>query len=819
MSNLLNQINYFNIFCSRKATKTLLNALEHECNEQQSNKIFSGMVQLACSKRNFTLSIKSIALSLMLIFLTAQKSSGQEEPQPPEESNPLVCNPTQVNCPPNPMWQGSAWNLIEDEIDLWHTLCWLKTQNTVCDVPTMLYFETNRAYDLSLLPPDAFPLEVPTGVQLMGDFTLGNVVPPYLRYGTRIFFPYTYEGGWANYVIDLSEICYTYDNQAAVFRLADGSAISNVCLEGPKKDTKDWRYIQYRDICTEQDIPPQEGLCSGILVVGNRCSVENCEIFGFPFAAVIVRDMIKTSGNNISTPSNCYNNVTQHGEFFFRHNYIHHNKAYGFGYGLWVSSGSGVNHCSPTTPIPPCLPPPNPRPDITAADFWNYIRPEEDAIIENNVFAENKHDIAASGTRTSLYISHNTFAEAGADYNINMHPPIGAVCNPMFDPNLQSESIFAYGPYFTTVGGSVISVHDNAFYRINANLQLPYPNINECVPGNPAYPFEFPRIEVDQNFFFTTPTQIATNGTALDWAPGSGPLRTGYAKFELGGDPYFHYSYDFFGPTGDPHIQVGEMPSVQFHNLCEALPFTHNGIVNSNVPFAQINSQPGGGTILPDGTILAPVATAIDFTTDLCTDADQSQPPALQQLNIWNFNDANGVDEVRTENGNITTPVTVSYDKVGINNVSLFSINVEGNAQQHTRSSNVAKQRVITYDQTGDIHFTFWIKDTYVGNQMELYPPLGVSSPYRHGVHGGALGSRDNRPTGFLKYASINGVLLWIDDIEGDEGWQYVDIILGSGTPLDELMRGDVEIGIMSNFDPETMLAPDAELIKGVTFL
>ena len=64
---------------------------------------------------------------------------------------------------------------------------------------------------MGLIPPDYFPIEVPPGIVLMGDYDIGIINPNNTSFGTHIIFPYLYEGGYSNYTQDLFDLCYTWD--------------------------------------------------------------------------------------------------------------------------------------------------------------------------------------------------------------------------------------------------------------------------------------------------------------------------------------------------------------------------------------------------------------------------------------------------------------------------------------------------------------------------------------------------------------------------------------------------------------------------------
>lgn len=277
-------------------------------------------------------------------------------------------------------------NPVHDADELYKSLSYL--YGNTCSNPVTVTIAKNFDIQLGDLNPDVFPLEIPMGVTLEGNFDLGLVTRDGISYGTKIYFPWLYEYGMENTIPSFGCWSPIYnDDFSSAFKMLDNAAIRQICLIGPRTDTKDWRFGEaigkYRDRCTGKGLPPLEGLNSGILVSGNNCEVSYCEIYGFGHYGVQVRDIVSTNNSGgISTPTDCFDiNIDETGKFFFHHNYIHNCKAYGYGYGLWVSAGSGVDKCDRTGAIIPCL-----TNIDDEANFFNYIKPEEIAYIHDNVF-------------------------------------------------------------------------------------------------------------------------------------------------------------------------------------------------------------------------------------------------------------------------------------------------------------------------------------------------------------------------------------------------------------------------------------------------
>lgn len=727
--------------------------------------------------------------------------------------------PVMVNCTGSGTFGGNQY-ILEDEWDIVNTLCWYKAQGqSLCNVPETLYFSPNTTYKMGLIPPDYFPIEVPPGIVLMGDFDIGIINPNNTSFGTHIYFPYLYELGWANYNTDVrNSPCYDYENQAAIFKLYDGAQIHHVSFEGAKMDTKDWRYYDDVDSCNNQHIPTWEGLSSGILVVGNNCEISHCEIMGFPLFGVLVRDMLETgSSGQITTLTDCYDNNTPKGKFTFHHNYVHNNKAYGYGYGIWISAG-GQDDCTPNAASHSCY--------DDATNFWNFNSPEEEGEIHNNVFFDNKHDIASSGNRTSLNIHDNTFSHRNSAPNINMHDGVAKwVCNPMGyngpAHRANATTVFSYEQMiFNQIGGSVNKIANNSFYGYGLGVQLPYPNINECEFNQNNYAWDMARIEIEGNYFTTSTQCKAANGTNLFWPDPTGvDFQKGYYRISIGDEPFYKYRFFTFNGIGDDHIQIDESASI-LPNVVETSPLP----ALSNTPVAGIAS-----TVQNSGVASNALPKKISqnktilFDTHLCQDADRNQPPAHPMLNMWRFGDSpTPYDDVRTDNSNNGTPIAHTFYEAGICNVTLMSIDVYSNTVNPNReyhSSDIVQQQITVQPAYPGVYLIFNIKDTYVGNTLTAYPHITATGTGNYTTTNGVYSAQTDQPdlteTRFVKYAKINNTIVWQDDIAGDEGWQHVVINIGTTAPIYG-NSADVEIGLMAVTNAAGK-GPDASIVKGVT--
>lgn len=147
---------------------------------------------------------------------------------------------------------------------------------------------------------------------------------------------------------------YTNENFADSLFLTDGEGVrlSGLRLRGPEIE-----YVDCRDCA-----PRTRGISSEF----DRFEVDNCELSGWPFAAI----HLKSS--------------TDH---HVHHNYIHHNHRKGLGYGVVVYTGA-------------------------------------DALIEANLFDDNRHAIAGDGKDyTSYEACFNIVGTSQVSHSFDMHGP------------------------------------------------------------------------------------------------------------------------------------------------------------------------------------------------------------------------------------------------------------------------------------------------------------------------------------------------------------------------------------------------------------
>jgi hypothetical protein len=644
-----------------------------------------------------------------------------------------------------------------------------------CDNPVTLYIDTDYI-NLGTLAPKDFPLIIPEGVTLIGTYNIFSVDSvKHKSKGTHIYFPYAFDRGLACSVSSVINPSGDY-NLGSAFRMDSCSYLRHICLEGPKTDTKDFRfegYSGYRNLCdTINNYLPHEGLSSGVLVVGDSSEVTDCEIFGFTFYGGETRDMIYNNGSYTGLP----------GTFLLEHNFIHNNKAYGFGYGWWLSGGSGQNRCVLDTlnTCESCFP--NLPGDTIGTPHvhhvFNYDAPDEVGHFRGNVFFANKHDIAGTGNRNSYDIDSNTFSQRSADFNINRHylsEATGPWCCNLWQ-NTDSSAIGTQSARdtLTRVGGNADIFEDNVFYRVISNIQVPYPNINSCRVT--TYNYQKPELRINLNYF-ANPTSCDNDLDSL-------------FRIELGGDSrIFHWNYLL-----DTNLAINEPP-------------TDANTIGEVASFAALSRSPqcviasGSITVTDTSSKMIMVGDTLYFDTHLCTDGSNNSPPNNTSVYMWNFNDNKNEmkGEIRTDNN--TGKFMHVFTKPGIVNVNLMSID----STTH-RGSDLARQLITVKPDTGMV-LSFWELDTYIGRQLDT---VASCTPR---VDDYSQPAPTEAATHMEVYASVNDSVIWHQDIAGDSGWQYIRIDLGQFFQPWEICKGHVEIGLRA------VDSVDAERVRGVTLL
>jgi len=724
-------------------------------------------------------------------------------------------------------------NPVNDAIELWETLSELAINPGSYSYPLTIDFGPDVFIDLGQLPVDAFPLYVGDGVTLQGDYDLFHPTGGNLCYGTKIYFPWMFENGLATNMNGTN----SNNVNGSAFRIGQvqenpddlrmGAHIRNICLIGPKNDSKDYRFYntdQWRDMCTPSEHTSYEGLSSGIIVNGNNCSVQDCEIFGFPHFGCQLLDMIVNAAGYNGEPAN----------FNFINNYVHHCKEKGYGYGLWISGGSGQEQCSDFSNAsrPLCDQLTNDPEDF----YYNFQDPDENAHITGCYFFENQHDIDATRNRNNMFISQCTFSYRCGETNIYRHNSRPWVCNPAPFTNFGMTNQEPTRATLTQVGGNFTGLYQNVFYNYAYNFKSGYPNVNPCANTNFNHPA---RIEMFNNYFNTPANIMQPNTNICEWqdlnlhptcsiTPNN--CLNGFLKFEIGAQPSFNWNMD--NPAHQAHFNLGNQLGMP--NFFEDLTDYYGTNANAQIPFSRISSTPDPANIAPDDLPKQVLpGGSLFFDTELCFDRNMGTPAPGQNniVFVWGFHEGsnNALGDVRTDAlnqgiGNALEHVFVA-DMPGTRHVTLKCID-NTNGSGAMRASDIVTQEVVVgppLEEWPQPHLIFWIKDTYSGRHLDETDPNSATVTYP-ATCSWATNNRADKlddaevpepETGFEKYAEVNGITVWTDDIAGDEGWQYIDVPLGClythaiGEPEPPVLS-TIEIGIRA------VNPVDAERVRGV---
>ncbi len=149
------------------------------------------------------------------------------------------------------------------------------------------------------------------------------------------------------------------------------------------------------------------GSCNGIRVSGKNIEIDNCEIYRWSYAAISLGVGASDDRSHV------------------HHNYIHHNSRAGLGYGVVV--GNKTN-----------------------------------AIVENNIFDYNRHDIAGGGVNP-YYLSYEAFNNISLKQGVNKEPK--------YDMHGAYEACGS-GYHNTNWAGKSVKIHDNTVHHHDAYYHI-----------------------------------------------------------------------------------------------------------------------------------------------------------------------------------------------------------------------------------------------------------------------------------------------------------------------------------------------------------
>ncbi|HNR20130.1 MAG TPA: T9SS type A sorting domain-containing protein [Bacteroidia bacterium] len=689
-------------------------------------------------------------------------------------------------------------------------------------------------------PNNLFPLIVPDFVTVQGNFNFYG--------GTTINFPFLYQGGlkcghqqFANVndmppggdnngdepFADDEQMAHNNNsnsspsplsiaNMAFVFRLGEGSMLKNLCITGPKTDTKEQVMTYTIDKIvncngnTTNVLPPIQGMAGGVYMKGKDSRIENCEIYGFPLYGVYIQPDVSSD----------------HGNVYIDRCYIHNNKAWGWGYGVWLSGGGGsmtCDHISPACSTWQKVPNGNPPVQLLPAKIQNSPIADMVLYLSNTFFFENGKDFDSSGDRNSVIIDHCTFSErvpAGA--NIHRHEDAD-LCNDVYqinDPvvcpvtptptNPTPNYAQACNLSIDEVGGNHTWIQGSFFYKGGYEIQMQYPNIFD--------PYEDVNSTCYQNATpFGALTPLVHIGRNINAAPPDN--RTGWNYFinentNQFGRIFIANTDIKYWDIADPYIEVIHHPQ---NSVMDGQNIYVSNASQAPVPMLEITStHPSTGTGNPD---LITQGEDVEFYTTNCRDA--AHDFNTDMVYMWRFHEQryDHQDEIRTAALG-TGPgggLRHSFNNIGITNVNLMAIDVNNNFA----ASNIATQQITIQPSAGnnDVVLVVNIKDSYDGRNLigpvgcrydRTDSTLNVTGLWDH------LNPIDHTPTGFVLFIEINGEEIWSQDIAADDGgWQYLtfnieDYVL-TNVPCG--CSDMIEIGIR----PSGHDGADAAMVRGVS--
>jgi hypothetical protein len=666
-----------------------------------------------------------------------------------------------------------------------------------CNSPFTVLFKPDVYIDLGTLPPEDFPLIVPEGIILQGDYNLNNIGTDNKSHGTTIYFPYLYLRGYN---------CRQTGNPAtdsivSALWIKAGSAIKNINLIGGRNDDTGIRWEPFPNMCLTNAggaNPPTEGVASGIICFGNNITISDCEISGFQVFGAEIKDMVLNAPNPVD---HCYS-FPNEGVFTFERNYVHNCKVRGFGYGLWVSGGSGQDSCiSQPSAYRSCEATVNPGNVVgITRRFKNFDAPNENANITGCYFYENGHDIDATYNRNSMNINSCTFSERAMDMNINRHTNDVLVCNQ--NKLLASNSFCQTGtnslyasPCLDTIystGGHQTRIRFSVFHKPVNNIVLPYPNMNECQASGVNGAF----VQIENDYFNTL---FSNSGQDFK------------SRIEIGNyfleNWNFKLNYPSIGYPDDPNLRIGEAIGTgnsydQFYqNITPQL--APIAVIASNIAGSGLPSDISAKDIFEGDKINFESILSSDGNGILLTSTAMTHCVLLYRFHTMKDDSQ---DEVRVLPG---TVVTHKFDKAGIVDVNLMIIDLNTNYE-----SNLATQQITvklppasTGARNREMSLIFNIKDSHTDRNLSQQC---ATCPCASGYEDMRADEVVLPPTGFEKYAMVDGIIVWSQDIAGDSGWQHIEVDLKKFFTPPFYGNHTLEIGIRA-------VAPvDADRVRGV---
>jgi hypothetical protein len=676
-----------------------------------------------------------------------------------------------------------------------------------CNDKEVITFTANAFIDLSTIQPENFPLIVPIGTVLQGDYSIYNCANGYST-GTTIYMPYLFQNGYS--------CAGTASTLGSAFIMEAASEINHIRLIGGRSGDVGVRYQGQANMCNgEQSAtrfmadPPLEGIASGIIAVGNNIRITHCEIENFNLFGAEVRDMV-TNGNPPPGNQPCYTSPDV-AQFYFEDNYTHNCKVNGFGYGFWASGGGGQAKCIPL-PGPVwhayddvyyCIA----QGEDPRNDFYNYDAPVEQANVSRCCFLENNHDIDGTHKRVNMIVDFCSFSERNL-FSVTRHTDPIHVCYPNHlvpnvapcnnhDPTKWPQPC---NEILTEIGGHQTSVRNCTFHKPVYNFEIPYPNINTCTNQYNSPGLNDPIVDIGGNYFNTLFNNSTGSQEQRIMISGTWHTQWNYAP----NVPTTAYTND------DSFLTIGEL--ALYPNYFNRF---YQNLTPANTPYAEISSTVVGSGQKPNNqTKDILVGQSINFVSDLCRDGfgNQIWTGALYNNCVFMYR-FHEMEEDETDEYRVTGVTTVNhiFNKAGIVNVTLMLIDeITG------MMSNIATQQILVRDFdpyipstfNNEMTLRFSYKDSHLDEQLKHTGTcLGYDNVNNRNYNSGLL-TRTNMEI----YAMVDNVIVFTADIMGDEGWKKAVVDLKQFFTPPFYGEHTLEIGIRA-------VGPvDAGRVRGVKF-
>ncbi len=243
----------------------------------------------------------------------------------------------------------------------------------------------------------------------------------------------------------------------------------------------------------------------GISSTAESIIIDNCELAGWGSHAIW---LYANYANPI--PNNCFG--------YIHHNYIHHNRRQGNGYGVGIGSKNEI---------------------IQQLDYL-----KTNALIKANFFDNNWHDIACSGEPGASYEACYNYCgtHSSSWHHFDMHPCIITDTLGITIDTIAGDSLNIHHNTFTDKERYAINIRNISRYESKINNNWFYNGLNSSMCpimvmiGDNVYPYPtlVENLNVKNNFYGTatlppnTPSLPVSSPVTENYTPGSYPLTVNF---------------------------------------------------------------------------------------------------------------------------------------------------------------------------------------------------------------------------------------------------------------------------------------------------